>query len=145
MSLPGGVLHETRHWRVEHCVGPLEIGALIVKPKRHVVRVSELEPEEAAELGGTLRAAAGAVDALIRPEQVYVTLWSHAGGVPVHIHWVIQPVTRALLDSFGLRGPHLQVAMFDRNETPAEAEVEAIAVEFREWFASNAVAGSREP
>ncbi|HTS72488.1 MAG TPA: hypothetical protein VMG74_02100 [Gaiellaceae bacterium] len=105
--------------------------------------MSELEPEEAAELGGTLRAAAGAVDALIRPEQVYVTLWSHAGGVPVHIHWVIQPVTRALLDSLGLRGPHLQVAMFDRNETPAEAE--AIAVEFREWFASNAVAGSREP
>jgi ATP adenylyltransferase len=63
-------MYETHHSVVEHCVGPLGVGALIVKPKRHVVRVYELEPEEAAELGGTLRAAAGKVDALIRPEQV---------------------------------------------------------------------------
>jgi hypothetical protein len=26
------------------------------------------------------------VTALTAPEQVYVTLWSHAGGVPGHIH-----------------------------------------------------------
>jgi hypothetical protein len=42
-------------------------------------------------------------------------------------------------------GPHLQVAMFDRNDPPPEAEVEAIAVEFREWFATHAAAASPEP
>lgn len=27
-------IHETTHWLVEHCVGPLGLGTLIVKPRR---------------------------------------------------------------------------------------------------------------
>jgi hypothetical protein len=45
----------------------------------------------------------------------------------VHIHWVVQPVTRALMDEIGDYGPHLQVAMFDANETPPRDEVVAFA------------------
>jgi hypothetical protein len=37
VPLPGGLIHETSRWRVEHCVGPLGVGTLIVKPKRHVL------------------------------------------------------------------------------------------------------------
>lgn len=50
LPLPG--VHETAHWLVEHCVGPLGVGMLVVKPKRHLARVRELEPDEADELGG---------------------------------------------------------------------------------------------
>jgi diadenosine tetraphosphate (Ap4A) HIT family hydrolase len=139
VPLPGGRIHETHHWLVEHCVGPLGVGTLIVKPKRHVLRVSALTADETRELGALLTATAAAVDAIVKPDQVYVTLWSHAGGEPGHIHWVIQPVADALMADYdGLYGPRPQVAMFERNEPlPADA-VAAIADRMRAWFATNA-------
>jgi diadenosine tetraphosphate (Ap4A) HIT family hydrolase len=135
VPLPGGRIHETRHWLVEHCVGPLGVGTLIVKPKRHVVHVSALEPGEAGELGGVLRAAAAAVDALMHPDQTYVTLWSHSDATPGHIHWVVQPVTRELMTRYGLHGPKLQVAMFAQEPAPDPAAVEVVAERLRRWFA----------
>src|SRR5438270_12275711 len=96
--LPGGRIHRTVHWVVEHCVGPLGLGTLIVKPERHVTAVADLSPGEAAELGPLLRQASAVAHELAGDpsdpvEQVYNCLWSHAGGRPVHIHYVIQPVT----------------------------------------------------
>ena len=137
LPLPGGVIHETDHWLVEHCVGPLGVGALIVKPKRHVTRVSELDGDEARELGPLLQQSAAVVDELVAPEQVYTCLWSHAGGRPVHIHYVVQPVTRSQMDEHGTYGPALQVAMFDRGELPPENEVEAFADRARAAFAAH--------
>jgi diadenosine tetraphosphate (Ap4A) HIT family hydrolase len=134
LALPGGRIHESGGWIVEHTVGPLGLGTLVVKPVRHVVRVSELDEGEAAALGPLLRRVAAVVDELANPEQVYVALWSHADALPGHIHFVVQPVTRAAMDEFGLVGPHLQVAMFDRREYPDEREVEAFAARARELF-----------
>ena len=108
--LAGGRIHETTHWLVEHCVGPLGTGALIVKPRRHVTKVAELTDVEAAELGPLLRVASIVAGELVDAEQVYNCLWSHAGGRPVHIHYVIQPVTAGQMDKFGGHGPTLQVA-----------------------------------
>jgi diadenosine tetraphosphate (Ap4A) HIT family hydrolase len=127
--VPGGTIEETPLWAVEHCVGPLGLGTLIVKPKRHVLHVAELAPEEAAELGPLLQRAAAAVAEVFAPEQVYACLWSHAGGVPGHIHWVVQPVAAAADPA--RRGPHLQAAMFDRDEYPEPAAVEAAAERVR--------------
>ncbi len=126
-ELPGGVIHETSAWIVEHCVGPLGVGTLIVKPRRHVVHVSRLDERERSELGPLLQRATAALEELTEPDQVYVGLWSHAGGHPVHIHFVVQPVTRELMDEIGVFGPHLQVAMFDRDVQPPKAEVERFA------------------
>jgi diadenosine tetraphosphate (Ap4A) HIT family hydrolase len=134
VPLPGGLIHETPQWLVEHCVGPLGVGTLIVKPRRHVTRVSELSAAEAAELGPLLGRAATVVDALVEPEQVYVCLWSHAGGVPVHIHWVVQPVTRELMDRYGVLGPALQRTMFDERQESPLAEVEVFAERARHTF-----------
>jgi diadenosine tetraphosphate (Ap4A) HIT family hydrolase len=92
---------------------------LIVKPKRHVTGVAELRLAEAAELGTVLQEAAAVVSELERPEQVYVTLWSHLDAVPRHIHFVVQPVTNARMDDHGGRhGVRLQVEMFDRKIYP---------------------------
>lgn len=117
--LPGGLIHETTHWLVDHCVGPLGVGTLIVRPKRHVVHVWELTGDEAEELGPLLRRTSEIVAELTDPDQVYVCLWSHGPG---HIHFVVQPVQRGVL-----HGPRLQVAMFDRNEPPPRDEVERFA------------------
>ena len=107
-----------------------------VDPEPEAARqgVSELSDDEAAELGPLLLRSAAVVDELLNPEQVYTCLWSHAGGTPVHIHYVIFPATRELMDEHGDYGPHLQVAMFDAGITPPEAEVEAFANQARAAF-----------
>ena len=66
------------------------------------------------------RAAAGTF-------QVYNCLWSHAGGVPVHIHYVVQPVTKEQMSDFAAHGPSLQVAMFSMGGAPDPADVERIS------------------
>jgi diadenosine tetraphosphate (Ap4A) HIT family hydrolase len=135
-DLPGGPIHDAEGWRVEHCVGPLGVGTLLVKPKRHVTRVAELTTEEAQEQGPLLCRCAAVVDSLLEPEQTYVCLWSHAGGEPGHIHYVVQPITRELMDDFGVHGPRLQVEQFTRGIAPPEAEVVSFADKARRVFAS---------
>ena len=122
---PGGTIAETERWAVQHCVGPLGVGTLIVQPKRHVLHVADLDAAEAAEFGPLLQRAAAAITEVFDPHQVYVCLWSHAENVPGHIHWVVQPVEAD--EDPTRRGPHLQAAMFDAGEPPDPAAVEAAA------------------
>jgi diadenosine tetraphosphate (Ap4A) HIT family hydrolase len=107
----------------------------VIKPKRHVVRVSELIAVESREVGPLLQRSAAVLDELLAPDQVYVCLWSHAGGVPVHIHYVVQPVTRALIERHGAHGPRLQAAMFQSDAPPPADAVEAFAERARGAFA----------
>jgi diadenosine tetraphosphate (Ap4A) HIT family hydrolase len=115
---PGGCIFEDEHLLVEHCVGPLGVGTLILKPRRHIVHVAELTEAEASGVGAALRQASAVIDQLLHPDQTYVCLWSHAGGVPGHIHWVVQPVTREQMSAFDAYGPALQVAMFAKGDLP---------------------------
>lgn len=123
VPLPGGTVLRTAAWAVEHCVGPLGLGTLVVKPVRHVVHVADLTAEESAELGPLLARVSRAVTALLAPEQVYVCLWSHAGGVPGHIHFVVQPVTGEAVAEHSAHGPALQTALFAAGVRPDAARV----------------------
>ena len=96
--------------------------------------VAKLTAEEADEQGPLLRLCAIVVDRLLEPEQIYVCLWSHTGGEPVHLHYVVQPISRALMDDFGVHGPRLQVQQFTRAETPPGPEVVAFADKARRAF-----------
>jgi diadenosine tetraphosphate (Ap4A) HIT family hydrolase len=108
---PGGCIYEADGWRVEHCVGPLGVGTLVVKPVRHVLHVADLSAGEANAAGPVLWRAAQVVSELSAPAQVYICLWSSG---PVHVHWVVQPVhTRQEAE---VRGPFLQAAMFAANQ-----------------------------
>jgi diadenosine tetraphosphate (Ap4A) HIT family hydrolase len=133
-SLPGGRIHRTGFWLVEHCVGPMGLGALIVKPERHVTAVADLTEGEAAELGPLLRLASWVAGQLTDADQVYNCLWSHLGGRPGHIHYVVQPVTRQQMTDYAAFGPALQVAMSRAGAVPAEADVERVAEEARRLF-----------
>ena len=42
---------------------------------------------------------------------------------PVHIRYVIPPVTAAQLESIGIYSPRLQVEMFERGEPPTTADI----------------------
>ena len=132
--LPGGRIFASDHWLVEHSVGPLGLGCLIVKPKRHVTSVADLENDEAIELGPLLQRASAVARDLVGAEQVYNCLWSHAGGVPGHIHYVVQPVTAEQARSFGCHGPNLQVMMFSTGSSPGATVVERLADQARALF-----------
>jgi diadenosine tetraphosphate (Ap4A) HIT family hydrolase len=119
--IPGGRIASIGGWVVEHCVGPLGIGTMVVKPARHVVHLSELDADEAADLGPALTLVARAVGLASTevgdsPGQVYACLWSHAERKPGHIHFVVQPVGEALMERFDAHGPELQMRMFKANE-----------------------------
>lgn len=119
--LPGGPIATIGAWVVEHCVGPLGIGTAVVKPLRHVTRLSDLDPTETAELGPLLADVARAVaiaqtEAGDAPDQVYCCLWSHADRRPGHIHFVVQPVSSRLMALHDAHGPALQLRMFEASE-----------------------------
>jgi diadenosine tetraphosphate (Ap4A) HIT family hydrolase len=132
--LPGGLIRQDDGWRVEHCVGPLGLGTLIVKPERHVTGVADLTDGEAWALGPLLRRASRVAGRLVSADQVYNCLWSHAGGVPVHIHYVVQPVTKQQMAEFGCHGPDLQIAMFANGVTPEDRAIEGVAAQARILF-----------
>ncbi|MFD2416825.1 HIT family protein [Amycolatopsis pigmentata] len=136
VSLPGGRIHETSLWLVTHVLGTFGLGALAVVPKRHVVHVAALTREEAAELGELLREVAAVVTALTDPVQVYTCQWSHTNGEAAHIHFILQPIRRSDMDRHpGRLGPVLQSAMFDAENKPDLAAVEAFAERARAEFA----------
>ncbi|GGV42838.1 hypothetical protein GCM10010277_32090 [Streptomyces longisporoflavus] len=138
--LLGGTLLRTAHWTVEHCVGPLGTGTLIVKPLRHITGVHEMNADESAELGPLLTRVTSALRAAVGDEceQVYVCLWSHAGRVPGHIHFVVQPARTSDIDRHGnAYGPALQAAMFATGEEPEPGEVEEFCTRVRHAFAEH--------
>jgi len=132
-DLPGGRIHATPHWVVEHCVGPLPVGTLLVKPFRHCLGLAELTPQEAAELGPLLAHASACVRELATADQVYACLWSHAEWTPGHIHFVVQPSWNRLRDEFPRPGPFLQVDLFSAPKLPPQAEVEVFCDAARRW------------
>ena len=111
---------------IEHCIGPLGVGTLILKPIRHVTAVADLADDEVEELGPLLRRCSRVAAELVGAEQVYNTLWSHADGAPGHVHYVIQPVTRTQVESAGAYGPALQMQMFTQDAPPDPAAVAAV-------------------
>ncbi|MER6187848.1 hypothetical protein [Streptomyces sp. NPDC001652] len=134
-ELPGGVLHETAAWVVNHVVGPMNLGTLIVGPREHVVAVAELDGTAAAELGPLLRDTARVVETLCRPEQTYVCMWSHGRDARKHLHIAVQPVTAEVRARYGgLRSEQLQARMLADGDEPDIADVEKFCDQARELF-----------
>jgi diadenosine tetraphosphate (Ap4A) HIT family hydrolase len=125
--LPGGRIFSASCWVVEHCVGPMNVGTLVVKPLHHCTHVWDLSDAEAREVGPLLRAVAEIVRSLCEPEQVYVSLWSHARWVHQQLHFLVQPITSHLRAHHGRPGPYLQAEMFAAGVLPPAEEVEQFA------------------
>jgi diadenosine tetraphosphate (Ap4A) HIT family hydrolase len=141
-AVPGGIVHQTRRWIVNHAVGRLNLGMLIVAPRDHVVAIADLDDIAAAELGPLLRDVARVAEALCRPEQTYVCVWSHGRTERRHLHILVQPVTAALVAQYGgLRSEQLQARLMTIAEPPDPAEVERFCADARRHLA----AGRTEP
>lgn len=135
-GVAGGRIATLGNWVVEHCIGPLGVGTVVVKPARHVIHLADLNSEEAAELGPALARVARAVTLAAsevgeRPGQVYACLWSHADRKPGHIHFVLQPVGEVLMGQHDAHGPELQVRMFRAGEQMEQDAMLAAAERIR--------------
>jgi diadenosine tetraphosphate (Ap4A) HIT family hydrolase len=95
-DLVGGRIFQSEHWVVEHCVGTLGVGTLILKPLRHITGLDEMSAAEAANLGPLMQRATSIIKDLTSANQVYACLWSHADWTPGHIHFVLQPAWNVL-------------------------------------------------
>ena len=138
-ELPGGVIRQTGHWLVQHVLGPLNLGTLIVAPRLHVVSVADLDLGAAEELGRVLRDASRMLEALCEPEQVYVCQWSHGESARKHLHFVVQPVTADVVRAFdGRRSEQLQAAMMATDHHAPPELVEAFCERARRWFHDDA-------
>jgi len=134
-ALPGGIVHQTAGWVVNHVVGPMNLGTLVVGPKEHIVAVADLGDTAAAEFGPVLRDTARVVEELCRPEQTYLALWSHGASARKHLHVAVQPVTTAVVARYGgMRSEQLQARMLASGDEPAIADVERFCEQARELF-----------
>ena len=132
LDLPGGRIYSAHHWVVEPCICPLPVGTLIVKPFRHCTHFWELTDQEAKELGPLLHIVSRTINAILKPDQIYVCLWSHAGWKPGHIHFVVQPSWDDLRSQHRRPGPFLQVDLFEANIQLPREEVAAFAQKARD-------------
>lgn len=120
---------------MNHVVGPMNLGTLIVGPREHVVAIAELDDMAAAELGPLLRDTARVVEMLRRPEQTYVCMWSHGRDTRKHLHIAVQPVTAEVRARYGgLRSEQLQARMMADGDEPDIMEVERFCERARDLF-----------
>ena len=91
-------------WRVAHASGTSLPGWLVVIPRRHVLALDELTPEEATELGPLLRDLTAALREVVQCQKTYVALFAEAEGFE-HLHFHVIP-RRPGLDAAD-RGPRV--------------------------------------
>jgi diadenosine tetraphosphate (Ap4A) HIT family hydrolase len=135
-DLSGGRIFQTEHWVLEHCIGTLGVGTLILKPFRHIVGLADMSDAEAADLGPLMQRATSIIKSLTDADQVYACLWSHADWTPGHIHFVLQPAWNALRSRYPGPGPALQMAMFTEAQALDARAVQAFCARARAAFAS---------
>ncbi|HEY0475977.1 MAG TPA: hypothetical protein VGD37_00550 [Kofleriaceae bacterium] len=141
-DVTGGIVHRTPSWIVNHAVGRLNLGTLVVAPRDHVVAVGDLDDAAASELGPLLRDTAAVVEAICRPEQTYVCVWSHGQTERRHLHILVQPVTAALVAQHGgLRAEKLQVSVMTTGEPPDRADIERFCADARQRFSARLAPG----
>ncbi len=125
---PGATIYEDDHWIADHGVDLLVRGYVVLKPKRHVHELADLNPEEAVTLGPIMQAILAAMRRALATERIYVCSFAETVH---HLHFHLLP---RYADMPGL-GPDLLPALFAGNErwvcTPSEAE-EAAALVRRE-------------
>jgi hypothetical protein len=81
-----------------------------------------------------MRLSVSAIKANTGADQVFSSLWSFSGGEPGHIHFVLQPVTKADRDRAGMSGPFIQTAMFEADELPDRGAIDTFCDVARDWL-----------
>jgi diadenosine tetraphosphate (Ap4A) HIT family hydrolase len=127
---PGGVIYENDWWMLDHSVSPVLLaGFFILKPKRHVEHIAELDASELASFGPTLGLASQALTAVLSPQKVYACSF---GEMHKHVHIYLVPRTVNMPSI----GPALFGQIFDeRRWTCSDDEAAVVAEQVRRHIA----------
>ncbi len=101
---PRDIVHVGLRWRVAHAFGTSLPGWLVVIPRRHVLALDELTPDEAADLGPLLSDLTAALREVVQCEKTYVALFAEAEGFE-HLHFHVIPRHPGLDAAY--RGPRV--------------------------------------
>ena len=129
--VPGGRITETKHWIVEHCLGSLGIGSLVIKTKTHKEDLTEGFKEELVELAVLLSKTHGALESVLKPDRIYIAKW---GETTEHLHFVIQPVDKKTKQRFDAKGPLLQARMLEQGESLNWKKAGRISLRIRRYL-----------
>lgn len=133
---PGGMIHRTRYWILDHAMGqtvgaPLPLkGFLMLKAARHVEHMSDLHPGEAAEFGEVLYYVSRALRVVVKPEKIH---YFCMGELVRHVHWYIVPRYSHMPAS----GPEVLSGVFERWPSTQEEVIE-VARRMRETLPASA-------
>jgi diadenosine tetraphosphate (Ap4A) HIT family hydrolase len=85
---PGGRIYEDPSWIADHGVDRLVRGYVVLKPRRHVHELADLEVEEALALGPAMRRVVAAIRSALAPDRVYVCSFAETVH---HVHFHLLP------------------------------------------------------
>jgi len=131
---PGGLIYETKHWSVDHNMGPVPVGTLIMRPKRHVYDFSDLSEVEAHEFSPLLHKVTNAMKKIIDPTRIYICCWADAYWIARYLHFHLWPRRESDPEVFGEagNGPHMQSRMAREKIFPPKEECSNISRQIKE-------------
>jgi len=123
----------TGRFSVAHAFNSSLEGWLVVLPRRRVVRVGDLDDDEARELGPLLSDVSAALRDVVGCEKTYVVQLAESPGYH-HVHFHVVPRQADLPEAH--RGPRVFGLLGDAVEPVADDRQDAIALAVRERFAA---------
>ncbi len=85
---PGGPIYADDLWVADHGIPPLVRGYVVLKPRRHVDSLADLNPPEAAALGVVAQRLLAAMRTTLGPERIYIC---SLGESLRHLHFHLVP------------------------------------------------------
>ena len=80
------VILKTEHWVLNHRVDSALPGYLMLGARMFTNDLSLMPPEALGELGPLLAGAQRALDAILKPEHLYIGRYGHTAGHALHFH-----------------------------------------------------------
>jgi len=136
---PRQCVARTDAFSVAHSFNTSLEGWLVVLPRRHVVRVADLDDAEARELGPLLCAVSAALAAVVGCEKTYVIQLAEAPGFN-HVHFHVVPRRADLPEE--LTGVRVFGMLGDGVEPVPEPRQDAICLEVRKLLVAGGVASA---
>jgi len=112
---PGGLIYGDQYWGVEHAIEPIPmVGWLVLRPWRHVEAFADLTPEEATSFGPAVHRITKAMEEVLHPAKIYLSLYAEATGF-AHLH--VHLIPRFPDTPKDRRGPHIFAYLSEAGHT----------------------------
>ncbi|MFJ4158158.1 HIT family protein [Pseudomonas sp. NPDC089752] len=85
---PRFIVHESRHWIVNHRMDSALPGYLMLSAKQKTNTLSALPYEALAELGVLQARIQEIIESQLKPRRLYISRFGHEAGFSIHFHFI---------------------------------------------------------